>query len=140
MNLSFRDASDADVPLLADWNQRLIREEGHRNSMTLEQLQDRMKKWLQTGEYQAAIFSDTKPVAYSLYKKEETLIYIRQFYVRSDHRRKGVGSAAVALLRSQIWPAGVRLTVEVLCNNTAGVAFWRSVGYKDYCLALEIMP
>jgi len=30
--------------------------------------------------------------------------------------------------------------VDVLCRNTSGVAFWRSVGYSDYSLTLEIMP
>ena len=28
--------------------------------------------------------------------------------------------------------------VDVLVNNGAAVAFWRSVGYADYCLTLEI--
>jgi predicted acetyltransferase len=32
------------------------------------------------------------------------------------------------------------LTVDVLLKNTAAIAFWRAVGYKDYCLALEILP
>ena len=32
------------------------------------------------------------------------------------------------------------MTVEVLTGNAPAVAFWRSVGYKDYCLRLGIMP
>lgn len=44
------------------------------------------------------------------------------------------------ILRTRIWPSGKRLTVEVLTVNVSAVAFWRSVGYKDYCLTLEIMP
>jgi len=30
--------------------------------------------------------------------------------------------------------------VDVLCGNTAGIDFWRSVGYRDYSLTMEIMP
>jgi hypothetical protein len=30
--------------------------------------------------------------------------------------------------------------VEVLVASHAGVAFWRSVGFADYALSLEIMP
>ena len=42
--------------------------------------------------------------------------------------------------QSKLWPATKRLTVDVLCHNEAGIRFWRSLGYKDYCLTLEIMP
>jgi hypothetical protein len=31
------------------------------------------------------------------------------------------------------------LTVEVLAANVRAVAFWRSIGDKDYCLSLEIL-
>jgi ribosomal protein S18 acetylase RimI-like enzyme len=46
----------------------------------------------------------------------------------------------VEILRSKIWPKNKRLTVEVLVQNEAAVAFWRAVGYKDYSLTLEILP
>jgi hypothetical protein len=32
------------------------------------------------------------------------------------------------------------MTVEALCTNTAGVAFWKAMGYREYSLFLEIMP
>jgi hypothetical protein len=44
------------------------------------------------------------------------------------------------LLREEIWPRGRRLTVEVLCANAAGVAFWKAMGYQEYSVCLEIMP
>ncbi len=55
-------------------------------------------------------------------------------------RRQGIGRQALEILRSTIWPANKRLTVDVLVQNTAAVAFWRTVGYNDYCLTLEILP
>jgi GNAT superfamily N-acetyltransferase len=139
MKLSWREASEADFALLAKWNHQLIRDEGHRNAMTIAELEDRMKKWLQ-GEYHAIIFPDVEPVAYALFKKDDALIYLRQLFVRRDRRKVGIGRAAFEVLRSEIWASGVRLTVEVLCQNYGGVAFWRSVGYRDYSLTLEIMP
>jgi GNAT superfamily N-acetyltransferase len=102
MKLSWRDASDSDLGLVAGWNHQLIRDEGHRNPMTVDQL--------------------------------------AQFFVRRDRRRSGIGRAAFAILREQVWPRGVRLTVDVLCRNHGGIAFWCSVGYRDYCLTLEITP
>ena len=107
--------------------------------MTTAELADRMRKWLE-GEYRAVVFSDAEPVAYALFKKEDTLIYLRQLFVRRDRRRAGIGRCAFEILRREIWPPGIRLTVDVLCQNHGGVAFWRSVGYRDYCLTLEIMP
>jgi GNAT superfamily N-acetyltransferase len=139
MNLSWREASDGDLGLLAKWNHQLIRDEGHRNPMTVGELALRLGTWLQ-GEYCGVLFSSDEPVAYALFKVEADLVYLRQFFVRGDRRRTGIGRAAVAILREKIWPPGVRLTVDVLCQNQAGIAFWRSVGYRDYCLTLEIMP
>ena len=137
--LSWREASDSDLGLLAEWNHQLIRDEGHRNPMTVAQLNDRMKKWLQD-EYRAGLFSLEEPVAYALFTQKTDPLYLRQLFVRRDQRRAGIGRAAMKILREQIWPKDVRLTVEVLCANHAGVAFWRSVGYEDYSLLLEIMP
>ena len=139
MNLTWRRASDSDLGLLAEWNHQLIQDEGHRNPMTVTQLAERMRKWLQ-GEYDAVLFSSDERVCYALFKKEGELIYLRQLFVRRDRRRMGYCRAAFAVLQRQIWPSGVRLTIDVLCRNQTGIAFWRSVGYRDYSLTLEIIP
>lgn len=133
-------ATDNDLDLLAEWNHQLIRDEGHRNSMTVMELRERMRGFL-ADEYTAVIFgSKAEPVAFALYKENETEICLRQLFVKQNHRRKGIGRAAMNLLRNQLWPRKKRLTVEVLTTNTPGIAFWRSIGYKDYCITLEIMP
>ncbi len=139
MKIAWRYALDADLGLLAEWNHKLIRDEGHRNPMTVAQLAERMKEWLQ-GEYQAVIFSDGQPVAYALFRNENRLIYLRQLFVRRDRRRCGIGREALTILRQEIWPSNIRLTVDVLCKNAEAIAFWRRVGYRDYSLTLEIMP
>ncbi len=107
--------------------------------MTVAQLEERMKQWLR-GEYQAIVFSEDEPVGYALYKQTIESIYLRQFFVQRGRRRSGIGRAVFAILQRQIWPPDVRLTVDVLCRNSGGIAFWRSLGYQDYCLTLEIMP
>jgi GNAT superfamily N-acetyltransferase len=108
--------------------------------MTVPELRERMRGWL-GGEYKAVIFGpEADPVAYALYRETATEVYLRQLFVRRDRRREGIGRAAMEVLRSQVWPRRKRLTVEVLTANLRAVAFWRSIGYKDYCLTLEIMP
>jgi hypothetical protein len=98
MKIAWRYASNADCDLLAEWNHQLIRDQGHRNPMTVVQLAERMKEWLK-GEYQAVIFSDGEPMAYALFKKEEQLIHLRQLFVRRDRRRCGIGREAFTILR-----------------------------------------
>jgi GNAT superfamily N-acetyltransferase len=108
--------------------------------MTVAELRERMKGWL-TGAYTAVVFEkEGEPVAYALYKETAGEVYLRQLFVKRDRRREGIGREAMAILRERLWPRGKRLTVEVLTKNAAGIAFWRAVGYTDYCLTLEIMP
>lgn len=139
-DLDYRYAGIADLDLLAEWNHQLIQDEGHRNPMTVPQLRQRMQGWLES-EYRAVIFSLAEdPVAYGLYRQSESEVYLRQLFVHRDRRRQGIGRCVLTIFREQIWPRTSRLTVEVLTANQAAVHFWRSVGYRDYCLMLEILP
>jgi GNAT superfamily N-acetyltransferase len=127
--------------LLAGMNQQLLQDERHRNRfMTLPQLEERMYRFL-TGEYRGVIFEhDGEVVAYALFQEHPEEIYLRQLFVVRDRRRRGFGRQAVEILRSDIWPCNKRLTVDVLVQNTVAVSFWRSVGFQDYLLGLEITP
>lgn len=136
----YRRATAADCPLLGELNHQLILDEEHRNPMTVPQLVQRMRGWLE-GEYAAIVFEEGgEVVAYALYREQPDEIYLRQLFVVRHRRRQGLGKQAMHLLHSEIWPKTKRLTVEVLVANTAAVAFWRSVGYRDYSLQLEILP
>ena len=136
--MNHRLATDRDLDRLAQWNWELIQDEGHTNYMSLDELRQRMRGWL-AAEYQAVIFSlDQEPVAYALYRESEDEVYLRQLFVTRGRRREGVGRKAVELLRTRIWPRDKRLTVEALTANRPAVAFWRSVGFQDYSLKLEI--
>ena len=139
--MTFRLATLDDCPLLAELNHQLLLDEGHRNRfMTMPQLEQRMRGWLSV-EYRAVIFEDDGDiVAHALYREQPDEIYLRQLFVVRDRRRQGLGRGAVDILRSRVWPKGKRLTVEVLAGNTSAIAFWRSVGYVDYSLTLEIRP
>ena len=138
--MSYHFATDGDMQLLAEWNHQLIRDEGHRNPMTVPEFRERMTGWL-AGEYKAILFvHETTPVAYALYRETEREVYLRQLFVVRERRHQGIGRETVDILRNQIWPYDKRLTVDVLTQNKAGVSFWKAVGYKDYCLTLEIMP
>ena len=138
--INFRAATLEDCPVLAELNHQLIRDEGHRNPMTVPQLEQRMRDFL-AGEYRAVIYEDSgEVVAYALFREQAEEIYLRQLFVVRHRRRQGIDRQAVEILRSKVWPKTKRLTVEVLVSNQSAVAFWRAVGYTDHCLTLEIMP
>jgi ribosomal protein S18 acetylase RimI-like enzyme len=138
--MNHRFGTNGDLDLLAEWNHQLIQDEGHRNAMSVPQLRERMKGWLEA-EYKAVIFDvGPAPVAYALCREDAEEIHLRQLFVKREDRRQGIGREAVEILQEQIWSPDKRLTVEVLTANAPAVAFWRSVGFRDYCLTLEIVP
>ena len=79
--MKFRHATSVDCAMLAELNQLLIRDEGHRNKMTVPELEQRMKGWL-ASEYAAVLFeNDGEVVAYALYREQPEEIYLRQLFV-----------------------------------------------------------
>jgi GNAT superfamily N-acetyltransferase len=138
--MTFRFAAPDDCPRLAALNHRLIQDEGHRNRMTVSELEERMKDWL-LGEYRTVIYEDSgEVVACALFREQEDEIYLRQLFFVPHRRREGLGRRAVEILRSQIWSNNKRLKVEVLVANKSAIEFWHSVGYTNYALSLEILP
>lgn len=138
--MKYRTASADDAALLAKLNHQLIREEGHRNRMTVPQLEARMRRWLAIG-YVAVIFEDgSGVVAYAVYVEDDHQVYLRHFFVVPRRRRAGLGREAIRVLREELWSRDKRLVVEVLWHNERGVEFWRAMGFREYSLALEILP
>jgi len=136
--MRFRFAKPEDAALLAPLNAQLIRDEGHRNNMTVPQLAERMKQWLNS-DYQAALFESSEGlIGYALYRREPEFVYLRQMFVRPEFRRRGIGREAVAWLWHNAWHSHARVRVDVLVGNAPGQAFWRAVGFLDYCITLEM--
>ena len=135
-----RIASVEDSEILGELNHQLIKDEGHRNSMTTPELVERMRNWL-IADYRASIFEDdTGILAYALYKEDQDSVHLRQLFVQRRNRRFGVGRQSMNILFSEVWPRDKRITVDVLCHNSGAIAFWKSVGFTDYSLSLEIFP
>jgi predicted acetyltransferase len=136
--LAYRAANSADVPMLARMNQQLIEDEGHRNSMRLNELESRMRSMLE-GNFTATLFEiGEHVVAYALWRDEPDWLYLRQFFVARGHRRRGIGTRAVRMLNDEVWPTEKRVRVNVLIGNQPGLEFWRAVGFADYLITLEM--
>ena len=136
--LGYRAATAADLSILVRMNQQLIEDERHRNPMDLAALETRMRCLLEA-DYTATLFeSHGQPVAYALWRAEPDWVYLRQFFVARDYRRRAVGSWAVRRLAGEIWPPGKRIRVDVLIANQPALEFWRAVGFVDYLITLEM--
>ena len=136
----FRTATHADIPELAILNAALIRDEGHRNRMTVAELEARMRKYFNEG-HAATIFAEgSKTIGYALYRIDDDGVYLRQFLIVEHARRKGLGREAVQWLCANAWDDADRITLQVLLHNQRGIDFWRAVGFADYCLAMERRP
>lgn len=139
--MRFRFAKPEDAELLAPLNAQLIRDEGHRNPMTVTELAERMLSWLRGGEYEAVLFEDAAVVTgYALFRREAEHVYLRQLFVRPEFRRHGIGRQAINWLWHNAWRGVPRLRIEVLVGNVNGQAFWRSIGFREYCLTMEMEP
>lgn len=75
-------------------------------------------------------------VALALYSPSAELgrvLTINDFYVDSNARRKGVGTAlATKLVAEARENRADRIDLEVLPHNTRTVAFWKSVGFQTF--------
>ncbi len=135
--MEYRWATLDDAAALAAMNQQLIRDEGHRNRMSIGELEERMRRWLQT-EYQAVVFeSQRETLGYALFRHEPDWMYLRQFFVAPSHRRQGVGRKAIEWLLANVWRDSRRIRIDVLVGNSRALAFWRAVGFSEYCLMME---
>jgi ribosomal protein S18 acetylase RimI-like enzyme len=135
MSRRLRVATVDDAALIAPMNAQLIRDEGHRNSMSIEQLSARMSTWLQT-EYRALVlYCDTEICGYLLYRVDQEYVYIRHLFIKAEYRRQGFGQYAVRWLQST---QQQKLRIDVLVGNLSGQQFWQALGFQNYCITMEL--
>ncbi len=136
--LKFRFATESDVPWLAKMNQELIRDEGHRNKMTLTELEQRMSDFL-CNEYNAVIAGlGRTDIGYALYRQDPEWLYLRQIFVIKSMRHKGFGRKFIEWLKNNQWKECKIIRTDVLVGNVTGIDFWKAVGFKEYCITLEM--
>ena len=127
--MEIRKCTLEDVPQLAFFNKQLIEDEKSNNPMSIEELKERMTVFLNT-EYDAYFFLvEEAMVGYALVKKTCTPLYLRQFLIAREYRRKHYGREAFRLLTEYL--GAERMDIEVLPWNERGMRFWESCGFKE---------
>jgi GNAT superfamily N-acetyltransferase len=140
-DLTFRSGTTADAWLLAELNQQLQIDELHSRLMQLPDIERRMAGWLETGGYEAVIFEcEHRPAGYALFRRESEPehVYLKQFFVCRDCRRQGIGRQAIVWLRTHVWHDSPAIYLDALVNNDRAIAFWKAVGFRDYCITMEL--
>ena len=130
-------ADEENSTLLGGLNKQLVEDEGHDNPMGIDELADRMARWL-NGDYRAHLLYDgSDVVAYCLWRDDGEHIYVRQLFTIRVRRRQGIGRMFVKRLRYEIWPER-RIRLEVLCDNTSAIAFYDALGFSQYSITMEL--
>ena len=137
-DLKVRLARPAENALLAQYNAQLIRDERHENAMSIAELGIRIREWL-ADDYQACLFETRAgPLGYALFRELAECMHLRHFFVVPEYRRNGLGRRAFQRLRAEFFPADKRVLVEVLAWNAGGIAFWKSLGFGERYLGLQL--
>jgi ribosomal protein S18 acetylase RimI-like enzyme len=129
-------ATVADCQVLAEMNKRLIIDEGHSNPMNIPELKERMIKFIENEYNCYLILSEQTVVGYCLFRDDIDYIYIRQLYVKDEYRKQGYGRQCLEELKKTEWK-NRKLRIEVMSHNSNGIAFWKRVGFVDYCIVME---
>ncbi|MBO4477342.1 MAG: GNAT family N-acetyltransferase [Lachnospiraceae bacterium] len=134
--MQIRKCTLQDIHRLAEMNKCLIEDERSSNPMNLEQLTDRMRMFLET-EYDAYLFvEDDATVGYALVRRTVSPLYLRQFYIVREFRRRHYGQEAFRALLEHLRTDTI--DIEVLPWNERGLKFWRSLGFTETCIAMRL--
>lgn len=118
-----------DITQLALLNKQLIEDENSDNPMTVKELEERMAGFL-SSEYNAYFFVvEENVIGYALVKHTCTPLYLRQFLIDRNYRKKRYGTEAVNALMAYL--SIESMDIEVLPWNERGIRFWESCGFQE---------
>jgi len=145
--IRLKRAGLADADVLARMNRQMIGDEGYEGHLPLSKLKERMRGWLESGEYEAVFFlgEDGSRIGYALYEKQtdalffaKRQVFLRHFFVARGYRKKGVGTLAFKALKGRFWADASRVDLHVLIKNERAVDFWHGLGFREYQLGMEL--
>ena len=127
--IELKECFTEDFELLAEMNKQLIEDEKSNNSMEIAQLKNRMKDFLNNG-YKAFFFTENKNIiGYALFDITKEPVYLRQFFIKREERRKNYGKTAFNRLMEKLDINEVE--IDVLKWNEIGIKFWENLGFKE---------
>lgn len=121
--------SNKELEILAVMNKQLIEDEQYDNPMNIDELKNRMERFI-TSDYKAYLFKEQEIIrGYALVNHSRSPLYLRQFFICRDSRRLGFGRIAFELLLRHLQTN--EIDIEVMSWNKTGYEFWKSLGFVE---------
>jgi len=142
--LALRPAIAHDAPALARMNTQLFADADSPNPMSLATLEERMRAWIRSAEWNIVIFTlGDATVGYAVYQTAPdayvpgiAFVTLRQFFIERDWRSRGIGTAAFHNLRTQCFPVRTKIAISVLPHNEQAMRFWCRLGFAVQSITL----
>jgi len=139
--------TESEIPLVAKWNVQLHEDEASK-PIEIAAAEERHRRWLQLGTYKGAIFNvNGISMGYVIYEhrkvnpdyRDSESLYIRQFFIAREFRRKGYGTKAFRSILENIVSDNTSVKLNVKSSNPSGQQFWESVGFKPENIEYELL-
>ena len=136
MNLSFRKATVADIPLINQLAQKIWREH-YPAIISIAQIDfmlanrysiEAIEEGMQSGEDFFLAYADDEPVAYASIELKENFYYLHKFYLDVAKHRTGIGKQLFDYLLSQI-DSSKPIKLQVNRTNYKAINFYFKVGF-----------
>jgi GNAT superfamily N-acetyltransferase len=134
-----------EISQVAQWNVQLHEDE-HSIPMSVDAARQRIRRWLEEGTFEGVIFLlEGQAIGYLLYELRPThpdqrggaSVYVRQFFIAREARRKGRGTAAFRAFVDELVPSDTHLMLDVKRSNPAAQRFWESLGFQAKSVSYE---
>ena len=123
------------LPTLTRMNRELYEDEKNDCIPPDDVLEQRLKNYLDQGAKAFLFEKDGETAGYALINLNATPNYLLHFYICREHRRSHLGTQAFHLLLKELNTD--RMDLDVLCWNERGMAFWKSLGFRERCIIMR---
>jgi 8-oxo-dGTP pyrophosphatase MutT (NUDIX family) len=136
--LTHAPAGEESLPLLAEFNRQLLKDQGLRREVTVAELENRLRELI-AGDFQAVLFYwKNDPVGYCLYRLHPRYAHIRHIHLQPDIRRHVDLSEAFSLLRREELQDFAMIRIDVPEADRDSITLWESQGFRPRSLRLEL--
>lgn len=134
--MELRRASVEDLEILTAMNLLLREDEKMDNNMTENEVRKRMRFFIKSKRYEVFLFQEREIIkGYIVIEIFRKPLYIRQFFVKREFRRQGIGTCVLDMILQYFNTK--EIDVDVLVWNTNAIAFYEKYGFRRRYLGMR---
>jgi RimJ/RimL family protein N-acetyltransferase len=127
--VDIKECNFEDITILAEMNKQLIEDEKANNPMGITELKNRMNGFLNNGYKAFKFIMENEIIGYALCDITKEPIYLRQFFIKREIRRKHYGKESFNKLLKKLRIKEIE--IDVYKWNEVGTRFWESLGFRE---------